>query len=31
MAQILVFGDSGSYGVWDLEGGWGSKTKKNYR
>lgn len=28
MAQILVFGDSISYGAWDKEGGWVSRLKK---
>ncbi len=28
MAGILVFGDSISYGAWDIEGGWVSRLRK---
>ncbi len=28
MTQILVFGDSISYGAWDLEGGWVQRLRK---
>lgn len=28
MSQILIFGDSITYGAWDLEGGWAARLRK---
>jgi len=29
MKNILVFGDSGSYGAWDIEGGWVQRLRQS--